>query len=279
MDIDTGRETALNALHAGDLRLFEAGKEKNAPAKDVPPDVAKEYHLLRFVLSGKGVILLDGKEYHLVKGDAFLIPAGSTAHGIPDEKEPWTVAWFGFNGPRGDDLLGLLGIAPATPLFTGVRDDSLSGPLLELVDNAGRVGFLDLKCLGYAYIVFSLMADHRLDRASRVTTKEQHVKAAKEFITGNFQLPITVAEIAGAVGLTPNYLSNIFQGTLGLSPKQYLTQYRMEKACILLLDRRALVKDVAERVGYKNQLHFSGEFKKAIGLSPKHYQEKKAKRA
>jgi AraC-like DNA-binding protein len=32
------------------------------------------------------------------------------------------------------------------------------------------------------------------------------------------------------------------------------------------------IKDVAKKVGYKNQLHFSNEFKKFYGVSPKNYE-------
>jgi len=270
--------SSLRAETANDLRLYEAGKEKCSPAKDILND-AKDYHLLHFVLSGKGVFVLDGREYHLGKGDMFYIPPHKTAHYYPDKKEPWTYTWFGFDGPRADVFLDVCGISESAPIYAKIRDNSMNDPLHELVYNYNRAGYLDVRCLGYAYIVFATMLDHSLDIAKRtLTPKESHVKEAKEFISNNFQFPISVQEIADSVNLTTNYLSNIFQETLGLSPKQYLTKYRMDKACMMLLDRKAKVKDVAAKVGYKNQLHFSGEFKKSVGLSPKHYQEKKAKR-
>ena len=45
----------------------------------------------------------------------------------------------------------------------------------------------------------------------------------------------------------------------------------MEKAISLLKNTSFKVKDVSLMVGYKNQLHFSNEFKKVTGKSPLNY--------
>ncbi len=275
----TVQRIILKSDAGNDLRLHEAGKEKCSPIKNVLND-PKNYHLLHFVLSGRGIFEFGGNTYHLGKGDMFYIPPTQAAHYYPDKKEPWTYTWFGFDGPQAESYLEVCGLSAEHPIFTKIRDNSLNDPFHELVYNYNRAGYLDIRCLGYAYIIFAVMIDHCLDIAKRtLTPKESHVKEAKEFVSNNFQFPITVQDIADSVNLTTNYLSNIFQETLGLSPKQYLTKFRMDKACMMLLDRKVKIKDVAAKVGYKNQLHFSGEFKKSLGLSPKHYQEKKIKRS
>jgi len=268
----------LHADACKDLSLFECGKEKCCPVKDIV-SYAKKYHVLHFVLNGKGYLELFGSRYELNKGDFFYIPPMAEAHYYPDAKDPWTYTWFGFGGDLGEQFLRICGISSQEPIFRKIHDNSLNDDFNELVYTYNHVGYLDLKCLGYVFIIFSVMIDHcNVVAPKTLTPKESHVKEAKEFIAYNFQFPITVQNIADSVNLTTNYLSNIFQETLGMSPKQYLTKYRMERACVMLADGRLKIKDVAFRVGYKNQLHFSGEFKKIKGLSPKFYQEKMMKK-
>ncbi len=262
-----------------DLFVTECGKEKCSPIKDIH-SYAKDYHVLHYIQNGKGYFELNGKIYPLGKGDMFYIPPNHEAHYYPDKKEPWTYTWFGFNGSKANDYLDLCGIFVTNPVFTAIRDSSLNDYLHELVYSYNRVGFLDMRCLGYVYIIFAIMIEHAVDSPKKtLTAKESHVKEAKEFVSYNFQFPITVKDIADSVNLTTNYLSNIFQETLGFSPKQYLTKYRMDKACSLLMNPKTKVKEVALAVGYANQLHFSGEFKKMKGFSPKLYQEMKFKKS
>jgi len=261
-----------------DLRLFECGKEKCCSIKDIV-SFAKDYHVLHFVLNGKGFLELFGIRHELSKGDFFYIPPLSEAHYYPDPKDPWTYTWIGFGGEKGENFLSLCGISAERPVFSKIRDNSLNDYFNELVYNYNHTGFLDVKCLGYAYLIFSVMIEHCHIIAPRsLTPKESHVKEAKEFISYNFQFPITVQNIADSVNLTTNYLSNIFQETLGMSPKQYLTKFRMDRACVMLADGRLKIKDVAARVGYKNQLHFSGEFKKIKSICPKFFQDKLMKK-
>ena len=56
-----------------------------------------------------------------------------------------------------------------------------------------------------------------------------------------------------------------------MTTKRYLTKVRMTQALSLLQSGKMKVKDVAEAVGYPNQLHFSNEFKKYFGKSPISY--------
>jgi AraC-like DNA-binding protein len=69
-------------------------------------------------------------------------------------------------------------------------------------------------------------------------------------------------------------LANIFQKNVNISPKQYLIDTRMARAKLLLKTKQYKIKDVSRMVGYKNQLHFSNEFKRYYGVSPLNYENK-----
>lgn len=80
---------------------------------------------------------------------------------------------------------------------------------------------------------------------------------------------ITINDIADMVNLNISYLSREFKKYKGLTPIEYLTHLRIEKAKQLLTDSSNLMfKDIATMVGYQNQYYFSKVFKMITGLSP-----------
>ena len=58
---------------------------------------------------------------------------------------------------------------------------------------------------------------------------------------------------------------------MGTSVKQYLTNYRLQKAGEILSKEICDIKNVAEKVGYQNQLYFSNAFKQRFGIAPSRY--------
>ena len=74
--------------------------------------------------------------------------------------------------------------------------------------------------------------------------------------------------LASYVGISRKYLFAIFKNALGVSPKDYIIDYRMKKACEFLEDGNLSVSQVAYSVGYKDPLTFSRMFKAKLGVAP-----------
>jgi signal transduction histidine kinase/AraC-like DNA-binding protein/DNA-binding response OmpR family regulator len=99
------------------------------------------------------------------------------------------------------------------------------------------------------------------------------VKRAVAYFQQNYSRNLSREEIAGAIGVSKNYLSHIFRQELGLSPWDYLNRYRIKQAKDLLSHTSDSVTEVALQVGFNNPAYFSRMFHKQIGLSPSAYRE------
>lgn len=110
-------------------------------------------------------------------------------------------------------------------------------------------------------------------RDARYFTKNQIVNKAINFIHNHYNRPILVSEIAQTVQLERRKLSYLFERYTGLSPIQYITEYRIRKAKELLIQSNDPVAKVAEHVGYPDSFYFSRVFKKVTGMSPVHYRK------
>lgn len=91
------------------------------------------------------------------------------------------------------------------------------------------------------------------------------------YIHEHYQEDITRNEIAGEFFLTPSYLAKLYKKKTGVNIKDYINEYRIEKARELLRNGNNNVSDVAEKVGFDNFSYFSTLFKKITGVSPKDY--------
>ncbi|TVP95648.1 MAG: AraC family transcriptional regulator [Acholeplasmatales bacterium] len=253
-----------------ELSLHECGREKCQPGKVITLDV-KTYHLFHYVLYGSGTFIFNNKTYQLKKGDMFYIPPGETALYYPSDNNPWIYTWIGFSGTKSDQYLKRIGISDDHPIYHDTKELNLKPLFNDLADRYNHSQFLSIECLAiFMNILYKMMiAKHKEDVV--LSAKETHIRMAKQFVENNFQFKIKVTDIANSLSLSPNYLANIFKETLGMSPKQYLTDYRMHKACQLLSNGVLSIKDVAKRVGYANPLHFSAEFKRVKRMSPTTY--------
>ena len=109
-----------------------------------------------------------------------------------------------------------------------------------------------------------------LDTSSTVISEGNAViPKVEEYLRGHYAEHITGQTLAKKFGYVPSYISFLFRQAYGQSPSDYLTKLRLDKAKELMRgDPAMLVREVAERVGFKNQYHFSRVFKKNEGLWP-----------
>lgn len=100
------------------------------------------------------------------------------------------------------------------------------------------------------------------------------VQKAADYIKLNYSEKISIKEIADQLYLSPNYLSELFKKHTGKTISEYLTEYRLEKACQLLDHAEYRVGDVSGMVGIHDGRYFSNMFKKKYGMTPTEYRNR-----
>jgi transcriptional regulator GlxA family with amidase domain len=83
--------------------------------------------------------------------------------------------------------------------------------------------------------------------------------------------PVQVAQLAAAVDLSPFHFARMFKQATGKPPHAYITERRMERARDLLRASDLRLCEVATRVGYQTQAHFTGVFHRQVGVTPRVY--------
>jgi AraC-like DNA-binding protein len=78
----------------------------------------------------------------------------------------------------------------------------------------------------------------------------------------------TVSQLAELCDVSENHFRKIFKEAVGLSPKKFLENIKLQHAKELLVHSNDSIKDIAEQLGYKESYHFMNRFKLQMGLSP-----------
>jgi AraC-like DNA-binding protein len=89
-----------------------------------------------------------------------------------------------------------------------------------------------------------------------------------EIVAREYAARITMADVARRVSVSHRQLQRVFAEHAGMGFRSYLTELRMSKAAELLAASELAVKDVAERVGYRDASQFTKAFKRSHGRSP-----------
>lgn len=85
---------------------------------------------------------------------------------------------------------------------------------------------------------------------------------------------ISIEELSLMCGITPEYFRKIFKLNYGISPIQYINNLKISHAKELLASGMYSVSEAAFQSGYTDMSHFSREFKKMVGISPKIFQNR-----
>jgi transcriptional regulator GlxA family with amidase domain len=79
------------------------------------------------------------------------------------------------------------------------------------------------------------------------------------------------ATLAGLVDLSPSRFRHLFKQETGTSPAQYLKEFRLRKAEVMLRTTFLSVKQVLKQVGLGSNSHFVRDFRRLHGMTPTAY--------
>lgn len=257
-----------------DLCLVTCGMERCLPLHSFGPGKRCEY-IFHFVTEGTGYVHYEGCTYRLGAGDIFLICPDKTIHYQSDSSDPWNYMWIGFLGIK----------APLYVRYAGYDDEHITGHfenyilikeyIRQMIDCRFYTPGNELKRNAALMEILALLIDDAGDNGSPVyhLQNQEYIEQAKAYIEANYQHELNVAAIAEYVGIDRSYLSRLFKKIIGLSPLEYIRQFRLDRATLLMQNPDYNITFIARSVGYNDYITFSRLFKEFKGMSPTEYRK------
>lgn len=249
---------------------------------------AHDFLALAYFERGGGSLRVSGCEWPVVAGDAFVIAPGEvvgpgTGGGLeaseawavffpPEVLEPRTpgafLSWrahpllFPFLG-RAAGAAQRLRVPCAQRTAWSERFAALEHELSWRRDgyNEAVLAHLTLLLVGVSRLVADVVGDLRLQ-------DEPLLAAVFEFIEGHYDQPISLADVARAVALTPGHLTTVVGRKTGRTVQQWITERRMTEARRLLVETDLTVDAIAATVGYRDPGYFIKSFKRSHTVTP-----------
>ncbi len=261
----------------GSLYVNCCGLSRTEPLHSFGPAL-KPHYLIHYILSGKGKFSIGGEVYPLEAGYGFLITPDELAFYQADEEEPWTYVWVGFSGTQAAEYIENIGLSVRQPVFKSDASEELYQIVKDMMEHNTFGLSNDLRRNGQLGVFLSVIAEgSRVEKANEADRANIYVRKAVSFIQSNYCNPIKVTDVAEYVCINRSYLYTLFQNSLGMSPQQFLTTFRITKATELLQLTALPIESIALSCGYRDPLVFAKAFRQMKKMSPSNYRKEMQK--
>lgn len=167
--------------------------------------------------------------------------------------------------------------AEIAPRFV-IRDlvlERIAHRLLQEISEPGAASRLVTEELAQELAAHLLLAHSNVDprRAARsYRIAPRRLRRAEEFIQSNLKSDLSLADIAGAAGMSLFHFAKCFKQATGRTPHQYLTAQRLLCARALLHDVSLSIGEIARSVGLSHS-HFTVVFTRQLGMTPSKFRD------
>lgn len=148
----------------------------------------------------------------------------------------------------------------------------------ERVRSLGRELSLELRRSDAVNAAIELLVIELLESATRRTRYEREGRPrwfaiVLDEIEADPSAELRLATLAANAGVSAGHLARTFRAALGKSAGDYIRGRRLQRAANLMSDPKTSLADVAARLGFCDQAHFSRQFKREFGLAPAAYRK------
>jgi len=126
--------------------------------------------------------------------------------------------------------------------------------------------------------IIATLVDHEIMVNTDLNEEKDNEKAmiaktVMTYVQENYMNKITLDELAGLANLSTPYFCKFFKSMFEKTAVEYINEYRIEKACLLLAQMDDKIIDIAFSVGFENFSYFVRKFKAIKGVTPSAYRD------
>jgi AraC family transcriptional regulator len=206
-------------------------------------------------------------------GSMWIMPEGSR-HGVRFESNMEGIA-LAFEPSTFDCLVQSAGGKSSRTIVHSLaacppKIDHLMRALMhESVDASTNEG-IGLECIATAIALGICQHARALPEVAKTGPRlaPKQIRAVQAYVEMHLHQQISLADLAGAAGLSSFHFLRSFKGSLGSTPARYVMDRRLERARYLLKISNSTISEVGLSVGFEDVSHFSRAFRRATGVTP-----------
>ncbi len=219
-------------------------------------------HVLLLVIEGVLRFSENDTEYEIHAGEYFIQKKGAHHTGpVPSDCPKYLYAHFdGEWQTEGEHLL------PESGKFSY----RALAPLMSQLDQAAHDHANYVTQAAFFYQILSL-----LHQEQAIELPPAHTQRIAKYIEDNYIAGVTLPELCEKFHFSKNHIIKLIKRAYGMTPIEYLNNFRLQKAEALLEITSEKTETIAATVGFQNYSHFYRMFYNRTGLSPSDFRIKK----
>jgi len=112
---------------------------------------------------------------------------------------------------------------------------------------------------------------HDINFSAKIFEKTSSADDLRFFLDMHYAEKFQLRDVAKNLGFHKNYLTRIFVEKYQITPKKYLTDLKLKKACNLLTSTNLPINLIANALGFEDVFAFSKKFHEVYKISPTKY--------
>jgi AraC family transcriptional regulator len=142
------------------------------------------------------------------------------------------------------------------------------------LDESGTNGRLYAESLATALAVHLL---RRYGTSTRIVHQYKgglaswQLRRVLDYVNTHLDQDLSLVELSRIAELSPHHFGDAFKVSMGTSPHRYVIERRVCRARKLLRDHNLAISDIAFAVGFSSQSHFTANFRRVVGVTPRRF--------
>lgn len=235
----------------------------------------RDNYLILFTVSGVGIVVCDRFTYRVPKGSAILINCSKRVQYYTTGPKRWEMYWCYASGSGIEEYEGYLNDRDETVLE--FEDPEPARQAMEhLVCHAQNLSEVsDFKISNDISSILSEMAGQKaIQLREGIKPKQvEIIDACTQYMEEHYMEKISLEEISEMLDVTKYYLIRIYKDVNKITPYEYLTLYRINKAKDMIRTTSESIENVSAQCGFLNANTFIRAFKKCVGMTPTSYKK------
>ncbi len=208
-------------------------------------------------------------------GHAFLLFPGVWHRYTPDSETGWHEYWLGFDGETARRWAQYRFISPKAPALKINAEDTVLATFSRVMQSirANRPALQQIlagataNLLGLFYSAQQASSDVDAQSSSAI-------EFAIARIHHEFGRHLNMRGLARELGVGYSWFRHRFTTHTGLSPHQYLLEFRLVRARSLLVETEFSIKEIATQTGFEDEFYFSRLFRQKLNLTPSQWRNR-----
>lgn len=271
------------------LYATTAGEARIAPHTAYPPSGHPKGYAFDWphgrILDGFGLVYISsgrGKfeskpnvSADIEPGHAFLLFPGVWHRYAPDPETGWHEHWIGFDGEVARHWLRHRFISAKNPVLKINAEDTVLATFSRVMQSirANRPALQQILAGATANLLGLFYSAQQAQPAAE-TQNPNAIELAINRIQNEFAHDLDMKLLAQEIGVSYSWFRSTFTAHTGLSPHQYLLEFRLARARNLLAETKISVKEIASQTGFEDEHYFTRLFRQKLNHTPSEWRNR-----